>query len=173
MSQSVGITQSGERVIERRSGIDRRTVPSHEPAPDFEPLFERLNANGGRCYKEHAALIRAFFARSHELTNAAPQSHESARPKAVQSHESAVAAQNTAITITVWKDGSYLCQRIGDDYYSRNNPDWLCSIPLLPTYHHSDEECAANRDWLGEPEQPDVVGAPSRDPASPQSRHGE
>jgi hypothetical protein len=34
------------------------------------------------------------------------------------------------MSITVWKDGSYLQQKDSDDYYCRNDPDWLCSIPL-------------------------------------------
>lgn len=47
-----------------------------------------------------------------------------------------------AMNITVWKDGSYLCQRPRDDELCRDDPDWLCSIPLVrgfaPSSHSED-----------------------------------
>lgn len=44
------------------------------------------------------------------------------------------AGAGARLNVTVWKDGSYLYQSEGDDVYSRDDPEWLVSIPLVSAY---------------------------------------
>ena len=59
-----------------------------------------------------------------------------------------------AMNITVWKDGSYLCQAVGDDVCSRDDENWLVSIPLVPAFAaQSETQRSASAPFAGEPMQ--------------------
>ena len=61
----------------------------------------------------------------------------------------AVSSEIAPLNATVWKDGSYLCQSPADDHQCQQDPEWLCSIPLVSAYKPAPldrntiiEECA-------------------------------
>ena len=48
------------------------------------------------------------------------------------------------LMLTVWKDGSYLCQSVEDDRAIQMTTDWFVSIPLVAGYHALQSATPAN-----------------------------
>jgi hypothetical protein len=63
------------------------------------------------------------------------------------------------LMLTVWKDGSYLCQSVEDDRAIQMTTDWFVSIPLVAGYHalQSATQRSAVRHGLTQVDRVDAV----------------
>ena len=111
------LAQLIERIRLSASSAERRSGKWCEQTGDFDCPTLSACMTAGECQRSAPNAAQPMY----RVVNGWPEPVPSA-------------PSSTALNVTVWKDGSYLCQSQLDDEYCRNDPDWLCSIPLVPAY---------------------------------------